>query len=492
MKKTLLLIISSIVSISIFAQIPEIKGVDVRVKFDHKIREWDGFGFNYVETAQTPDYKEFPQEYGGFSLLDENEKSEIIELIFGEDGLKVGLVKMFYDPFHQTEAGGAYDHETTTKYMREFVRKGLARKHESRGADLNIITTLYGPPAYMTLQKVIRGRDLDPAHKEDLAAYLVSWVKFLREKEGFPVNYVSLHNEGEDWDRWPWDGKDPNIGHGHDYNMYWRPELVNEMMVMTDKKLKEAKLNMVGVTPGETSNWYRFSYWGYADAIAEDDEALKAIGLITSHGFFSGSYDNRWFGDHNCLGTEMIRDKKPGLHAWVTSTSWSKMDTKNIKEMHDNIYSARVNGIIPWAGIQRPVQWVGGDPNPGSAFTVHEDGSFEVRRGYYFYKQITRAGQPGTIVCRTTSNETQLPVIAFAKGNSDSADAFVITNTSNKLNKPCIITITGTDATEFRAFRTNEAETEKYTEIGNFKVENGKLYYDAPTGTVTTFFAQPN
>lgn len=70
-------------------------------------------------------------------------------MIFGEDGLKVGLVKMFYDPFHQTTPGGAYDHETTTNYMREFVRKGLAKTRE-RGADLSIITTLYGPPAYMT------------------------------------------------------------------------------------------------------------------------------------------------------------------------------------------------------------------------------------------------------------------------------------------------------------------------------------------------------
>ncbi len=491
MKKLIPIIAYLIFSISIFAQYPVIKGVDIQVKFDQKIRDWDGFGFNYVETAQTPDYKEFKQEYGGFSLLDENEKTEIIDLVFGEDGLKVGLVKMFYDPFHQTEPGGVFDHETTTKNMREFVRMGLA-KTRSRGANLQIITTLYGPPAYMTLQKVIRGRDLDPVHKEDLADYLISWVKFLKEKEGFPVNYVSLHNEGEDWERWPWNGKDPNIGRGHDYNMYWRPELVNEMMILTDKKLKEAGLKDVGVTPGETSNWYRFSYWGYADGIAEDEDALKAIGLVTSHGFFSGSYDNRWFGDHNCMGTEMIRAKKPELHAWVTSTSWSKMDTKNIKEMHDNIYSARVNGIIPWAGIQRPVQWVGGDPNPGSAFTVHEDGTYEVRRGYYFYKQITRAGQPGTVVCRTLSNDTQVPVIAFGKGKSGESDAFVVTNMNTQWEKILIIKITGTTARQFEAFRTSEDETEKYTELGTFDIEDGILYYTAPVGTVTTFFALPH
>ncbi len=489
MKKLTSFGVLMLICIITLAQYPVIKGVDIKVKFDQKIRDWDGFGFNYVETAQTPDYNEFKQEYGGFSLLDENEKAEVIDLVFGEDGLKVGLVKMFYDPFHQTEPGGAYDHETTTKYMREFVRMGLAKTLEW-GGGLNIITTLYGPPAYMTLQKKIRGRDMDPAHKGDMADYLISWVKFLREKEKFPVNYVSLHNEGEDWERWPWDGEDPNIGHGHDYNMYWRPELVNEMMVLTRKKLDDAGLKNVGVTPGENTNWYRFSYWGYADAIASDKKAIQAIGLITSHGFFSGKYENRWFGDHNCMGTELIREKKPELHAWVTSTSWSKMDTKNIKEMHDNIYSARVNGIIPWAGIQRPVQWVGGDPNPGSAFTVNEDGSYVIRRGYYFYKQITRPGQPGSKVCRTLSNDTQVPVIAFAKGTSDSEDAFIITNMSENWKKPCVITITGTGASSFKAFRTNEAETEKFKEIGTFNVENGVLFYEAPVGSVTTFFAQ--
>lgn len=379
------LVLATLSVLQSFAQYPVIQGASVKVFFNKEIRTWDGFGFNYVETAQTTDYKEFKQEYGGFSLLDEKEKSEIINMVFGEDGLKVGLVKMFYDPFHQTTPGGAYDHETTTNYMREFVRKGLAKTRE-RDADLSIITTLYGPPAYMTLQKKIRGRDIDPAHKEDLADYLVSWVKYLREKEKFPVNYVSLHNEGEDWERWPLDGKDPNIGHGHDYNLYWRPEMVTEMVKLTRQKLDKAGLKTVGVTPGENTNWFRFSYWRYADALADDPKAVESLGLITSHGFYVGTYENRWFGDHNCMGTELLRSKKPELHAWVTSTSWSKMDTKNIKEMHDNIYSARVNGIIPWSGIQRPAQWVGGDPNPGSAFTVNEDGSYVVRRGYYSFK----------------------------------------------------------------------------------------------------------
>ena len=110
-KSRLFLVILLCLTMHLNAQYPVIKGVPVTVKFNEKVRDWDGFGFNYVETAQTPDYKEYAQEYGGFSLLDEQQKNEIIEMVFGEDGLKVGLVKMFYDPFHQTQPGGS----TTTK-----------------------------------------------------------------------------------------------------------------------------------------------------------------------------------------------------------------------------------------------------------------------------------------------------------------------------------------------------------------------------------------
>jgi hypothetical protein len=43
-------------------------GVNAAVDFSNLTREWDGFGVNYVELAQSPDYDEWPQEYGGFMV----------------------------------------------------------------------------------------------------------------------------------------------------------------------------------------------------------------------------------------------------------------------------------------------------------------------------------------------------------------------------------------------------------------------------------------
>ena len=142
------------------SQALDFTAIRAEVDFSRTLQEWDGFGFNYVETAHSADMEKFNQEYGGFSLLDDKEKREIIEMVFGEDGLKVGLIKMFLGSLHQTEAGGPFDHKYTTENMRFFVREGL-KTTRSRGGDFKIITTLYGPPGYTTKQKVHRGRDLD-------------------------------------------------------------------------------------------------------------------------------------------------------------------------------------------------------------------------------------------------------------------------------------------------------------------------------------------
>jgi hypothetical protein len=454
------------------------------VDFSKKLQTWDGFGFNYVESAQTMDYARDPQEYGGFSLLKEADRQKIVDLVFGDDGLRVGLLKMFLDPWHQVHPGGPYDHETSTQWLRYFAREGL-KKTRAAGRDLTIVTTLYGPPAYMTRQKVMRGRDLDPAHQQDLARYLVNWVKFLREKEGLPVRYVSLHNEGEDWFRWNRAGL--TEWKGHDYNLFWPPEQVVEFVKRVTDALRAAGLDDVSVTPGENTNWYRFGTWGYAEAIADDTEALGKLGLITSHGFYAGDYGT-WFGEHKSAGIDLLRGKRPELHAWVTSTSWSQMDAKNIKEHHGNIYTAKVNGIIPWAGIQRPTQWVGGDPNPGSAFTVQEDGAYTVRAGYFMYKQVTRAGQPGMAVARATAMDSNLALIAFARNGTRHSDAWVLVNLAK--DKKVAVRISGSAAKAFTAFRTSGDQKEQFAPLGSLPVTEGVLVYDSPGGSVTTFLAE--
>jgi len=123
----------------------------------------------------------------------------------------------------------------------------------------------------------------------------------------------------------------------------------------------------------------------------------------------------------------------------------NKMETKNIKEMQGNKYTTKVNGIIPWSVIPHPPLWVGGDPNPGFA------------------------------------------MIAFSSNNMDNTDAFIVVN-SGKENKKNSVAVTGTTSTKFDAFQTNEDESKSYSPSGNYSLKEGKIIFDSPKGSVTTFF----
>ena len=52
--------------------------ITVEVNFNDHQQIWEGFGVNYVETSQTPDYEKWPQEYGGFSTLSEARRQETV------------------------------------------------------------------------------------------------------------------------------------------------------------------------------------------------------------------------------------------------------------------------------------------------------------------------------------------------------------------------------------------------------------------------------
>lgn len=456
---------------------------DLRVDFSDKRQTWDGFGVNYVEVPQTRDYKANPQEYGGLSALSEDKRQRMMDEIFGPDGLRPGVVKMFLDVWQQERPGGRFDHETTTKWMRYFVREGLKRT-KAQGGNLEIITTLYGPPAWATKQKFVRGRDLDAAQAENLGRYMIGWIQYLKQKEQFPVRYISLHNEGEDFERWPVDGK--GAGHAtHDYNLFWPPRQVNDFMAMLRPMLDKAGLKDVGVTPGEPTNWWRFLAWGYAPAIWADEAALNSMGLITSHGFTGGA--GRWYGGHEGGGVELLRQKRPELHAWTTSMSWGKMDAQFISDIRGQIYQVKVNAVIPWAAVQTS-KWVGGDPNPGTAFRVIEEcGCYQVMPGYYYYKQVSRAGQPGMAVAATGGGSGTLQLIAFSSNGTRHPDAFLVINTGRGPEK-ARIQLSGTSATAFGVFRTSL--NEQYKPLGTQRSTTGVMEYEAPGSSVTTFFAE--
>jgi hypothetical protein len=461
-----------------------LEAIPASVDFSRTLQQWDGFGFNYVEAAQTRDYEQYRQDYGGFSLLDDGEKQEILELVFGEKGLQVQIVKMFLDPYHQSDPGARFDHETTTAHMRSFVKGGLDLTRK-RGDDLEIITTLYGPPAWATEQKFVGGRDLDPGQAENLGNYMANWVRYLVDKD-YPVRYLSLHNEGEDFYRWDFREGTQRL-EKFDFNMYWPPEQVNRFLKMMPGILEKNGVGHVNVTNGEPSNWTRFQQWGYTDGLVGDKEAMSNLGLLTTHGFINGDFRKLSFGSANALTRNRVAAIRPDLHSWITSYSWGAMGIDFMRMSYEHIYTVGVNALIPWAGIQNPSQWIGGDPNPGCALYVKDDGSFEVLKHYWFYKQLTRAGHRGMAVAHTMLASPQAFIIAFSGNKSGHPDAFVLTSNIFIWSLPIRIEVKGSTYQRFRAYRSSEDGSEQFRELGVFEVKGGAIVYDPPQGTITTF-----
>lgn len=478
---------------------PDSKAV---VWFNGPLHAWDGFGVNYVEACQTRDYKAFPQDYSGFSFATDETRKQVLELIFGVDGLRPALTKLFLDPFHEglTKRSNdnsdpfvlnmsGYDHESTTRWMRYFNTEGQ-NMMKQWGGSLTAIATLYGPAPWMTKQKYVLGRDVDPAEKFEIAEYMASWAKFLIEKEKINVKFFSLHNEGDAYYRWPRDGSNPGEDH-RDYNMYWPAEQVVDFLKVSRNVFDRHGLKSVLLTPGETQTWYRFDKWGYASAIVNEPEALKSLGLITSHSFTVIDQPNSiFYGDFRSVGQDLIREKKPEIHTWVTSRPWGK-GPQFIDNISRDIYECKANGLIPWALVSGAGQWLTSkgftDGSMEVAFLINRDGSLEILDGYYYYKQVSRAGQPGMHVAQVECYDPAITVLAFSGKSSKHRDAFVLVNKSDII-KNVNITLKGTDKLRWTAFRTSD--TEKYLALPTLEGANGMLEYSCPANSVTTFFGE--
>ncbi len=158
-----------------------------------------------------------------------------------------------------------------------------------------------------------------------------------------------------------------------------------------------------------------------------------------------------------------------------------------LNEMRNNIYAAKVNAIIHWAGIQWSVSWKNGDPNPGTAFRVLEDGSYQVEPGYYYYKQLSRAGQPGMGVVRVSSKDTQVCPIAFSSNGTRNGGNFALLNLSDEVKQPDIV-LTGNKASGSQIYHSSPSET--YCSLGHLSASEQSFPIELPPLSVTTFFGR--
>jgi len=117
---------------------------------------------------------------------------------------------------------------------------------------------------------------------------------------------------------------------------------------------------------------------------------------------------------------------------------------------------------------------------------VEGEEEYTVLPGYYFYKQMTTAGQPGMQVAHTYSSDPDIVVMAFASGETENPNTFVILN-RDESDRDVQITLRNSAANTFSAYRSSPDEN--YREIDKVKAKQAVIEYEAPARSVTTFFS---
>ena len=433
----------------------------VHVDFSRKLRDWDGFGICFTDKAVVD-----PEEY--FPLKEHHQR--FLREIFGQDGLRMGIVKMFIDPFRlnycqqdsdedrivEIDEYRFYDlplfHVQVALYALEVVRNW--------GGDLKIILSGLCPPAWMTRQKELSGRDLDPVNRIHYSRYLVAWARFLSVAEEIPVHCLSLHSRGELWQLWDSSGIPQYSNTG--MNLYWSPEMVVDFLKLIRRQLDHNGLEHIGLSPGDTKNWGNFYDWGYADLILEDPLALNAVSLLTSNANLYGNSN-----DFCSAGIDLIHERRPDLHAWVTVDELRKIGPGSIGDLYKLIYRTKVNAVIFSTAI-------------GS-----KDNSFAHYKDLSFLKPICKAGQPGMGVCQVGCNGSDISIIGFSGNSTLNTDSFVLIN-NDKLDWSVPVEIRGSASAKFSVYRTSASEN--FLRLSDVTVKEGKIHYLAPAKSVSGFY----
>lgn len=438
------------------------------VDFSKTLQVWDGFGVNYVETAQTRNYEDWAQDFGGFSKLSEAERQQLMDALYGPDGLGLALHKIFLDPWGQAAPDAPYEFERTTKWSRYFLREAVKRT-SAEGRELRILTTLYGPPAWATQQRKLLARDFDPAQADALAKYMAAWVKFLQDKEGVQVEFLSLSNEAKDATFFTEDGMGPRGN--SDYNIAWKEdEMINMMRRM------RVLLPKVGFTPTEPTGWDGANYYPFT----RTKELCDALGIVAAHSF---GRSDQWGPDF----VKKAREKKPGIPVWTTSHDWRQGGVDFALHTYTQIYTVGVNGIITWQVSKNLSEWRPAPKNPNAAIMMRPSGKPELGRAYFILKQLSRAGQPGMAVAQTAAEHEKVRLMAFASNGTRHPNSLILVNNGD-VAISLRLAVSGISASTWHARRTDES-AEQWRALEPLRAqEKGSIVTELPPKSVTTLF----
>lgn len=416
----------------------QMNGVSITVDTEKKYQPFYGFG-----AALTHSSAYLLTQEGAESTTD-----EMLQELFGEDGARLGLVRVPIGSSDYIEGDTFF----TCDDLQDNNSEDLTLEHFSVEKDVNIIAILkkiiainpdvkifacpWSAPAWMKDVKSLEGGTLLEQYYEVYADYLVKFVEAYRA-EGIEIDYLSLINE-------------PLITNcGYPHMMIDELQAVEIGGYLHDKlKAKNLEVELLGWEHNVDEMAY-----DYLDTVLGDKNSAKFFAGVALHGYANAEE----YGVPS--GTEYIKDiyeDKLVFMTEITEHSGSNDFASNLS------YAGRYTTVGPInSGLSGAMFWnlalrSDGSPTPvkhgndcyGVMDIEENDGSFSYfkRSGYYAMAQISKFAYPingeyPVALRATSSNDSQ--ILASALYRADGTVVVTAVNISDQLSETVYLVIDG-------------------------------------------------
>lgn len=145
-----------------------------------------------------------------YSLMEEEQKREVMKTYFSSEQMKYGLVRIHMDScdfsMEQYEAVSdpedidltGFSFERTEKYIIPMLEDA----QKAAGGKLKLMLSPWSPPAFMKTNNArVKGGSLKPQYREFWAKYLCRYIQEF-QKRGYMVQRISLQNEPKAVQTW--------------------------------------------------------------------------------------------------------------------------------------------------------------------------------------------------------------------------------------------------------------------------------------------------
>jgi len=428
-------------------------------------------------------------------------RSEIVDWLYGENGLRLNIYRGEISPFFSPEKG-VYDfgfdrdidipfddplfefrssEENGTEWEELYIRAQhwVFREVKKIHNVEKMIFSSWTPPAYMKTNNATSVGFLRPLKYKDYANYLVDFIKEF-QVNGYPIYAISPANEPEfgtrDWNSCLWLPGSTTLG----------PFVVNDL----GPAIQNAGLN-TKIIFGENAQWspilgFVLGATGYTENIINLNPRITKYDVIAAgHGYVDPITKKK------LPIIPFDKALKKGIPVWLTEVSYVQLTGESHKEdIEDGLnWAADFHRYLSDANTSALIYWLGAVPGKNDEGILFMD--MDNRTDYWLPKRFETFGNFSRYIKsnsqrinieRGSDLPADLHVSSFKKGNE--LITVIVNVTNQHVQTP--LYINGKTVNNLNRILT-DAEN-RWIETG-VEATNGQYTLDIPGKSVVTFIA---